>query len=99
MLRYSSKIGTEFEWYYINGTFITKEIRDTLGDIIIQHLLKKKDHKDDLEGISIFVYEKELENLSGEIMSTIGDLVAKGLLKVSENSVGQKKYQLSNSHS
>ena len=70
-----------------------------MSDIIIQHLLKKKDHKDDLEGISLFVYENELKNLSNEIMSTISDLISKGLLKELKNSSGQKCYQLSDSNS
>ena len=70
-----------------------------MSDNIIQHLLQKKDHKDDLEGISLFVYEKELKNLSGEIISTIGDLVSKGLLKELKNSSGQKCYPLSDIYS
>lgn len=69
-----------------------------MSDFIIQHLLRKKDHQDDLEGISLFIYEKELKNLSSEIISAINELVSKGLLKELENPSGQKSYQLSNSY-
>ncbi len=73
------------------------EREKNLIDIIIKHLQKKKDHQDDLEGILLIVYEKELKNLSGEILTAICDLVSQGILMESKNSSGQKCYQLSDS--
>ncbi len=73
------------------------EREKNLIDIIIKHLLRKKDHQDVLEGILLIVYERELKNLSGEILTAICDLVSKGILMESKNSSGQKCYQLSES--
>ena len=70
------------------------EIRN-IGKEITQHLRKKKDHKDDLEGIVIFFYKKELKNLSDEILSSLADLLSKGIIAELKNSSGQKCYQLS----
>ncbi len=39
------------------GSIITKEKSKKITDLIIQHLLTKQDHKDDLEGISLLVYK------------------------------------------
>ncbi len=61
-----------------------------MSDRIIKYLLDKKDHQDDLEGITLFVYENEVKELSGEVMNAIGILLSKGLLKECENSDGKK---------
>jgi len=70
----------------------TETKRKSLSDGIIQHLLQKKDHKDDLEGITLFIYEKELKNLSNEIMDVLADLVTHDLLVEYEHPEGKKYY-------
>ena len=77
----------------------TKINQKNLSDIIIKYLSDKKDHQDNLEGITLFVYENEVKELSGQVMNAIGDLLSKGLLKELENSDGRKSYQLLNLHS
>lgn len=59
--------------------------------------MNKKDHRDDIEGILLFLYENELKQLSGEVTTLIRFLLSKGLLKEFENTSGRKYYQLSNS--
>lgn len=62
---------------------------------IIKHLLDKKDHTDDLDGITLFVYENEVKELSDKVITTIGDLLSKGLLIESVHPSGKNYYQLS----
>ena len=81
------------------GSIITKEKSKKITDLIIQHLLTKQDHKDDLEGISLFVYENELNELAGQIVVAVRNLIAKGMIKESESLSGKNQYQLSNDHS
>lgn len=74
--------------------YIIKKLKN-VGKEITQHLRGKKDHKDDLEGIIMFFYKKELKNLSDEILSSLADLLSKGIITELKNSSGQKCYQLS----
>jgi|WetSurMetagenome_2_1015567.scaffolds.fasta_scaffold56293_2 hypothetical protein len=73
----------------------TEAKRKNLSDGIIQHLLERKDHKDDIEGITLFIYEKELKNLSNEIMDVLADLVTHDLLVEHEDTEGKKYYLIS----
>jgi hypothetical protein len=85
---------------YINkGIIKTKINQKNLSDRIIRHLLDKNDHKDDLSGITLFIYENEVKELSGEVMNSIGILLSKGLIKEAESSTGKKYYLLSDNHS
>ena len=68
----------------------------SLSDRIILHLLEQKGNKDDLEGITLFFYEKELKNLSNEILDALADLIAQNLLVESENTDGKKYYLIPN---
>jgi hypothetical protein len=68
-----------------------------ITDLIIQHLLKKQDHTDDLEGISLFVYESVLNELSERVLSTISKLIAQGILVEITTLNGKKNYELKNS--
>ena len=70
-----------------------------LSKKIIEYLSRKDDQKDDFEGITLFVYEKETKELSGMVLNAIGDLLSKGLLKESEDLTGRKYYHLSELHS
>ena len=74
---------------------MSNEIRNS----IIQHLLNNKDHIDDIEGISLFVYNKEIKNLSDEILAEILELISNGLVVEREDFPDKKYYQLSDNKS
>jgi hypothetical protein len=73
--------------------------KTNINQRIIQHLMEKKGHKDNIEGITLMIYEKEIKHLSDQIMDAIFDLLSRGLIVESSSSSGQKYYQLSDSHS
>jgi predicted transcriptional regulator with HTH domain len=73
--------------------------KESVCYIIIQHLLDTKDHKDDLDGISLSVFDKEMKNLSDDILTGIEELVSKGLIVECKNSSGEKYYRLSEKQS
>jgi hypothetical protein len=66
-----------------------------ISSIIVQHLQEKKDHKDDLEGITLSIYEKKIRSITDEITSAVNDLLQQGLIIESNNHSGQKIYKLS----
>jgi hypothetical protein len=65
-----------------------------ISDLIIQHLLKKNDHKDDLEGISLFVYETDLNELSKRVLEKIRKLISEGVISEYDDTNGKKYYSL-----
>lgn len=70
-----------------------KEIKN-ISSIIVQHLREKKDHKDDLEGIALSIYEKKIRSITDEITRAVNDLLLQGLIIESSNHSGQRIYKL-----
>jgi len=83
------------EWGLVSIYMKTDSKIKNIDSIIVQHLWEKKDHKDDLDGIALFVYNTEMKNLSDKILIEIAELLSRGLIKESESYPGQKIYQLS----
>lgn len=63
---------------------------------IIEHLKLKKDMKDDLNGITLAIYETEMSKLSERFMITLSHLIEKGIITKSENQDKKIYYQLTN---
>ena len=64
---------------------------------IIDHLLSTNNKKDDLEGLTLALYNKEMKNLSKVINNTLSQLVSKGIIKQVKNHNGQSYFKLSDS--
>ena len=60
---------------------------------IIEHLKHKKDMKDDLNGLTLTIYETEMSKLSERFMKTLALLIEKGIIK-SQDRNGKTYYQL-----
>jgi hypothetical protein len=64
---------------------------------IIDHLLSANGQKDDLEGLTLSLYNKEMKNLSKVITNTLSQLVSKGIIKQIKNHNGRRYFKLSDS--
>lgn len=64
---------------------------------IIDHLLSANDQKDDLKGLTLALYNKEIKNLSKVIYNTLSQLVSKGIIKQVKNHNGRSYFKLSDS--
>ena len=65
-----------------------------LSNRIIDHLKQKQDGRDDLDGLVIAIYEKEMKRLTEKIMNDLADLIAKGVVAEYENNNGKRGLKL-----
>ena len=63
---------------------------------IIEHLKHKKDMRDDLNGITLAIYNTEMSKLSERFMITLSHLIEKGIITKSENQDKKIYYQQTN---
>jgi hypothetical protein len=61
---------------------------------ILEYLMAKQDHKDDLDGILLGVFEKEIERLSRTTLQSIGYLISMGILVEEKNGDGTGWYRM-----
>ncbi len=61
---------------------------------IIEHLMNKEQMSDDLEGIVLGIYDKEMKKLSEKIMKSLSCLVAKRKIIETKGMDGKMVYQL-----
>ena len=66
-----------------------------LSKRIIEHLMLRAEMKDDLEGIAIGIYDREIKELSMEIDRSLKNLINKGIIVLSNvTKDGKQYYQL-----
>jgi len=58
--------------------------------------MDKKDRKDDLDGILLGVFEKEIERLSKTTLQNIGYLISMGIIEEEKNGDGTVWYKIAN---
>lgn len=56
--------------------------------------MAKQDHKDDLDGILLGVFEKEIERLSRTTLQNIGYLISIGIIEEEKNGDGTGWYRM-----
>lgn len=56
--------------------------------------MAKKDHRDDLDGILLGVFEKEIERLSKTTLQNIGYLISIGVIREEKNGDGALWYKI-----
>ena len=61
---------------------------------IIAHLRVKKMEGDDLNGIVLTIYEKEMKKLSEKIIKTLSDLILKKIITEYQHQNGKRFYKL-----
>jgi hypothetical protein len=61
---------------------------------IVEYLMAKKDHKDDLDGILLGVFEKEIEHLSKTTLQNLGHLISTGIIEEEKNGDGAGWYKI-----
>ena len=69
-----------------------------LSERIIEHLMLKEEMQDDLEGIVVGIYNKEMEKLSERITKSLSDLITKGKITIIKIHNGKRIYQLTKKH-
>jgi len=67
-----------------------------LSERIIEHLISKDNMQDDLEGIVLGIYDKEMKRLSERILCGLSDLVAKKKIIEIKRKNEKRIYQLIN---
>jgi len=65
---------------------------------IIDHLLSAKDQKDDLKGLTLALYNKEMKNLSKIITYNLSQLISKDIIIKQKSHNGKTYFKLSRSH-
>lgn len=73
---------------------MTTNDQTNLSQRIIEHLRPKEDGRDDLDGIVIAIYEKEMKKLSANIMNDLAELLAKGIVSEYVEEKGKRYYTL-----
>lgn len=56
--------------------------------------MAKQDHKDDLDGILLGVFEKEIERISRTTLQNIGYLITMGIIEEEKNGDGTGWYRV-----
>ncbi len=65
-----------------------------LSKRIIEHLRLNKDRRDELDGIVIAIYEKEMKKLSEKIIYNLAEFIAKGIIIENVDQNGKRYYKL-----
>ena len=73
---------------------MTEVKQNKLADKILSHLENRSDGKDDLDGLIISIYEKEMKSLTENIMKELAVLITKGIIVEHENHYGKRWVQL-----
>lgn len=60
------------------------------------HLKSKVDHRDNLDGILLGIYEQEIQRLSNRIFRNLGYLISIGAIVEVQNAEGSTYYKLLN---
>lgn len=79
--------------------FRLKKSNDTdMKQKIIDHLQSIHNQQDDLKGLTLALYNKEMKNLSDVIVNTISRLITTGVLKEIKTKNGNRYYKLLDSN-
>ena len=70
--------------------------QNNISEKIIEHLKSKADHRDNLDGIVIAIYEKEMKRLTENIIRNLSTLIKKGIVIQTMNYNDVFWYGLSN---
>ncbi len=65
-----------------------------LSQRIIEHLNVKETEGDDLNGLVLAIYEKEMKKLSENIIKTVSDLILKEIITEYQHQNGKRYYKL-----
>ena len=65
-----------------------------LSEKIIEHLRLKKKTGDDLSGIVLAIYQKELKELSDKILNNLSELIKRGSITEIRYKDGKRYYKL-----
>ena len=61
---------------------------------IVEHLMSKEKMKDDLEGISLAIYESGITNVSKKLNMILSQLISKGIIIQTVDHHNKKYYNL-----
>jgi hypothetical protein len=68
--------------------------RRDLSQRIIDHLKLKKENSDLLDDIIIAMYDNEMKNLSEDILTSLNDLISKGIIVENKKNDNKTLYKL-----
>ena len=61
---------------------------------IIEHLKLKNYRGDDLDGITIAIYDQEMKVLSRQIVKDLAELITEGIISETMDQDGKRRYKL-----
>jgi len=73
---------------------ITAAFNKNICRRILTHLKSKVDHRDNLDGILLGIYEQEIQRLSNRIFRNLGYLISIGTIVEVQNADGSTYYRL-----
>lgn len=65
-----------------------------LSHKIIEHLMSKENMQDDISGLVLDIYEKEMKQLSEKIIKHLSELKEKGIITEYKDGKGKQYYKL-----
>jgi len=78
----------------MNSNNLTSGLDKNICKKILEYLMAKQDHKDDLDGILLGVFEREIERLSRTTLQNIGYLISMGIIEEEKNGDGTGWYKI-----
>lgn len=78
----------------MNSNNLSSDFDKNVCKKILEYLMAKQDHKDDLDGILLGVFEKEIERISRTTLQNIGYLITMGIIEEEKNGDGTGWYRV-----
>ena len=79
---------------WINEVKIVMDENIILFSRITEHLKLKEDRQDDLNGIILSIYEKEIKNVSDKVVVTLSQMIKNGIIVELKDQNGKSYYHL-----